>query len=39
MMRRGSIETANSNESSEIEEEKLPPFLGNVESHLKREYN
>ena len=39
LLRRGSIDTAGSIDSSDIEEEKLPPFLGNVESHLKREYN
>ena len=26
-------------DSSEYEEEKLPPFLGNVESQLHKEYN
>ena len=33
------MDEANSIDSSDIEEEKLPPFLGNVETHLKREYN
>ncbi len=31
--------SAMSIESSEVEEEKLPPFLGSVESHLHKEYN
>ena len=39
LLRRGSIDAAESIDSSDIEEEKLPPFLGNVTSHLKREYN
>ena len=28
-----------SGDSSEVEEEKLPPFLGSVENHLHKEYN
>ena len=39
LMRHGSIDTNASIDSSDIEEEKLPPFLGNVENHLKRECN
>ena len=30
-LRRSSMDDANSIDSSDIEEEKLPPFLGNVE--------
>ena len=26
-------------DSSEVEEEKLPPFVGSVESNLHKEYN
>ena len=26
-------------DSSDLEEEKIPPFIGNVESSLHREYN
>ena len=31
--------SAISGDSSEVEEEKLPPFLGSVENHLHKEYN
>lgn len=31
LLRRSSVDDANSIDSSDIEEEKLPPFLGNVE--------